>query len=88
MESSVRYGANAATGIVVDRDLSVGAVVVTNSVRPVACSDQHPNSCCLAMTLIPVTVVIPVKNEETNLPTCLAKAKLGAFTEILVVDSS
>ena len=37
------------------------------------------------MTLIPVTVVIIVKNEETNLPACLAKAKLGAFTEILVV---
>jgi glycosyltransferase involved in cell wall biosynthesis len=37
------------------------------------------------MPLIPVTVVIPVKNEERNLPTCLAK--LGLFAEILVVDS-
>jgi glycosyltransferase involved in cell wall biosynthesis len=37
------------------------------------------------MPLIPVTVVIPVKNEERNLPACLAK--LGLFAEILVVDS-
>ena len=37
------------------------------------------------MTPIPVTVVIPVKNEERNLPACLAK--LGSFTEILIVDS-
>jgi glycosyltransferase involved in cell wall biosynthesis len=37
------------------------------------------------MPLIPVTVVIPVKNEERNLPACLAK--LGVFAEILVVDS-
>jgi glycosyltransferase involved in cell wall biosynthesis len=36
--------------------------------------------------MIPVTVVIPVKNEEKNLPGCLAK--LGSFSEILVVDSS
>ena len=38
------------------------------------------------MTPLPVTVVIPVKNEEKNLAVCLAK--LGSFTEILVVDSS
>jgi glycosyltransferase involved in cell wall biosynthesis len=37
------------------------------------------------MTTIPVTVVIPVRNEEENLPACLVK--LGCFTEILVVDS-
>jgi glycosyltransferase involved in cell wall biosynthesis len=34
----------------------------------------------------PVTVVIPVKNEEKNLPFCLAKLK--GFAEILVVDSA
>jgi glycosyltransferase involved in cell wall biosynthesis len=39
-----------------------------------------------AMTPIPVTVVVPVKNEEKNLPACLAK--LGHFAEILIVDSS
>lgn len=38
------------------------------------------------MTPIPVTVVVPVKNEEKNLPVCLAK--LGSFAEILVVDSA
>ena len=37
------------------------------------------------MTTIPVTVVIPVKNEQENLPSCLNK--LGSFAEILVVDS-
>ena len=37
------------------------------------------------MTPIPVTVVVPVKNEEKNLPACLAK--LDAFAEVLVVDS-
>jgi glycosyltransferase involved in cell wall biosynthesis len=37
------------------------------------------------MTRIPITVVIPVKNEEKNLPACLAK--LAAFNEILIVDS-
>jgi glycosyltransferase involved in cell wall biosynthesis len=37
------------------------------------------------MTRIPVTVVIPVKNEEKNLPACVAK--LTPFTEVLVVDS-
>jgi glycosyltransferase involved in cell wall biosynthesis len=35
---------------------------------------------------LPVTVVIPVKNEEKNLPSCLAK--LVDFAEILVVDSA
>ncbi len=33
----------------------------------------------------PVTVVIPVKNEERNLPLCLAKIR--GFVEVLVVDS-
>jgi glycosyltransferase involved in cell wall biosynthesis len=35
--------------------------------------------------LLPVTVVIPVKNEEQNLPGCLAG--LDAFSEVVVVDS-
>ncbi len=35
---------------------------------------------------LPVTVVIPVKNEERNLPTCLGE--LDAFEEIVVVDSN
>ena len=34
---------------------------------------------------IPVTVVIPIKNEAVNLPACLAK--LGEFAHVLVVDS-
>lgn len=34
---------------------------------------------------IPVTVVIPVKNEEKNLPNCLAA--LGAYDEVVIVDS-
>jgi glycosyltransferase involved in cell wall biosynthesis len=34
---------------------------------------------------IPVTVVIPVKNEERNLPGCLAT--LSRFAEVIVVDS-
>lgn len=37
------------------------------------------------MSQLPVTVVIPVKNEATNLPTCLAA--LTDFSEIVVVDS-
>ena len=32
-----------------------------------------------------VTVVVPVKNEADNLPTCLAR--LEAFTKVLVVVS-
>ncbi|MEI6891691.1 MAG: glycosyltransferase family 2 protein [Pontiella sp.] len=36
--------------------------------------------------MIPITVVIPVKNEEKNLPRCLAL--LRDFSEVLVVDSS
>lgn len=35
--------------------------------------------------MIPVTVVIPVKNEEINLPRCLERLK--AFSDVLVVDS-
>lgn len=35
--------------------------------------------------MIPVTVVIPVKNEEVNLPRCLER--LSRFSEVLVVDS-
>lgn len=35
---------------------------------------------------IPVTVVIPVRNEETNLPRCLAR--LADFEQVVVVDSS
>ncbi len=36
-------------------------------------------------TLLPVTVVIPVKNEELNLPLCLAR--LARFAKVVVVDS-
>jgi glycosyltransferase involved in cell wall biosynthesis len=35
--------------------------------------------------VIPVSVVIPVKNEERNLPLCLERLK--RFSEVLVVDS-
>lgn len=34
---------------------------------------------------IPVTVVVPAKNEERNLPECLAS--LGDFSEVMLVDS-
>jgi len=37
------------------------------------------------MTRIPITVAIPVKNEERNLPRCLAR--LGRFAAIVVIDS-
>jgi glycosyltransferase involved in cell wall biosynthesis len=37
------------------------------------------------MIPLPITVVVPVKNEEKNLPACLAK--LGSFAEVLVIDS-
>ncbi|MCF0189847.1 MAG: glycosyltransferase family 2 protein [Marinilabiliaceae bacterium] len=37
------------------------------------------------MEKIPVTIVIPVKNEERNLPECLSR--LDDFDEIVVVDS-
>jgi glycosyltransferase involved in cell wall biosynthesis len=35
--------------------------------------------------MIPVTVVVPVKNEETNLPLCLDA--LHGFFHVVVVDS-
>jgi glycosyltransferase involved in cell wall biosynthesis len=38
------------------------------------------------MINIPVTIIIPVKNEEVNLPNCLAP--LGNFNQIIVIDSS
>ena len=34
---------------------------------------------------IPISVVIPVKNEERNLPLCLEK--LASFSEVVIVDS-
>jgi glycosyltransferase involved in cell wall biosynthesis len=37
------------------------------------------------MQKIPVTVIIPVKNEEKNLPNCLKR--LGDFDQLMVVDS-
>ena len=37
------------------------------------------------MEKIPVSVIIPVKNEEKNLPNCLAL--LNDFSEVIVVDS-
>lgn len=37
------------------------------------------------MVKIPVTVIIPVKNEEKNLPECLSR--LSDFSEVIVVDS-
>jgi len=36
--------------------------------------------------MIPITLVVPVKNEEANLARCLAQ--LGRFSEVIVVDSS
>lgn len=38
------------------------------------------------MTLLPISVCIPVRNEEKNLPTCLQSLQ-GAFEEVVVVDS-
>src|SRR5262249_27709510 len=38
------------------------------------------------MTKLPITVVVPVKNEAMNLPECLAA--LDGFAEIVVVDSA
>jgi hypothetical protein len=38
------------------------------------------------MTTVPITVCIPVLNEERNLPACLA-ALGGAFQEVVVIDS-
>ena len=37
------------------------------------------------MQVIPVTVIVPVRNEELNLQTCLPK--LGSYQEVVVVDS-
>ena len=37
------------------------------------------------MEKIPVSVIIPVKNEEKNLPRCLSLLK--DFSEVIVVDS-
>ena len=34
---------------------------------------------------LPVTVVVPVRNEERNLPECLSR--LGGFAAVVVVDS-
>jgi glycosyltransferase involved in cell wall biosynthesis len=39
-----------------------------------------------AAPLLPVTVVIPVHNEERNLPGCLAQ--LGRFAKVIVIDSA
>ncbi len=38
------------------------------------------------MNKIPVTIIVPVKNEELNLPQCLLRLK--DFEQIIVVDSS
>jgi len=38
------------------------------------------------MDKIPVTVIVPVKNEETKLPLCLEQ--LRRFSQVMVVDSS
>lgn len=38
-----------------------------------------------AVSALPVTIVVPVRNEERNLPECLSR--LDRFTEIVVVDS-
>lgn len=38
------------------------------------------------MNTIPVTVVVPIKNEERNLERCLSR--LSRFSDIIVVDSS
>lgn len=38
------------------------------------------------MNKIPITIVVPVKDEETNLPRCLSR--LGRFNEVIVVDSN
>ena len=37
------------------------------------------------MNQLPVTVIIPVKNEEKNIEKCLSK--LVSFTEVLIIDS-
>ena len=34
---------------------------------------------------LPVTIAIPVKNEEINLPGCLER--LGRFEQVVVIDS-
>jgi glycosyltransferase involved in cell wall biosynthesis len=40
---------------------------------------------CGGKSTLPVSVVIPVKNEETNLPLCLESVK--GFDEVVIVDS-
>ncbi|MER9242383.1 glycosyltransferase family 2 protein [Mesorhizobium sp. M0633] len=47
--------------------------------------DKQSRTAGSPLTQLPVTVVIPVKNEEHNLPRCLEK--LGRFAQIVVVDS-
>lgn len=45
----------------------------------------HRNMTSPKLALLPVTVAVPVKNEEENLASCLEK--LGRFAEIVVIDS-
>ena len=40
----------------------------------------------MTLAKIPVTVVVPVRNEEANLPRCLMR--LAGFEQVVVVDSS
>jgi glycosyltransferase involved in cell wall biosynthesis len=63
-----------------DRPGFSSAAAVSDS-KPVTKSAATINSA----GAIPVTVVIPAKNEEQNLPRCLAA--LSRFTEVIVVDS-
>lgn len=48
-------------------------------------ADRLPAEPVARFGQIPVTVVVPVKNEEANLPRCLPR--LGRFAEVVVVDS-
>jgi len=67
---------------------------VSSSVRPfergvagptLHCPDTQPLTLS-AMSQVPVTVIVPVKNEEQNLPSCLEP--LVPFRRVLVVDSA